>query len=207
MVRERHPITYHSRDSQVRGGVRSSNVTLPSILVVGSSIAIVGVRAVCPRPVLRGEVPTQAVLLVVGDTPARIKPQGGVRKRAVDNTPVTLTATAAKTEVPGAPDTGILDGPGVRVPLLVPVGLGSGVVALLLQEDLVGAHVVPVPREELSNTVDIVGLDNVCPLELVPSVLGAVDVELSWLGHQTFLSTKILGLLIVGKSVPCVRDV
>lgn len=184
------------------GAVWFGDVAIPGIFIVGGGKALVGIGAICPWPVTRSEVTAQAVLGVLSDTEAHIKPQGCVRKRAIDNTSIALTATATETEVIGAPDTGILDRAGIRIPLFVPVGLCSGVVALLLQKDFVEAHVVPVPRKKLPNAVDVIGLQHVHPLDLVPEILGPFNVELGWARHQAFFSEEVLGLLISTKSVP-----
>lgn len=184
--------------------MRLDRVTAPGIVISRCRKARVGVGAVCPRPVRLGEVATQAVLVIVYDTPSLVEAERRVCERPVNDTPVALAAVGAKAEVVGAEDASLLEGPSIGIPLLVPVGLGPGVVALLLQQHLVHPHVVAVPRPELSDVVDVVGLDDVGHLQLVPPVLGAVDAQLGRLGHQTFLSADVFRLLIIGQLVPMI---
>lgn len=144
--------------------MRLDGIAAPRIVVGRCREARVSVRAVCPRPVpcfRRAEVAPQAVLFIVYDTPRLIEAERRVRKWPVNDTSVALAAVGAEAEIVGSEHTGILDRAGIRVPLLVPVRLSTGVVAFLLQQYLVDAHVVAVPGPELSDVVNVVGLDDV----------------------------------------------
>lgn len=193
-----------SRNSQMSGAVRLHGITTPRIVISRCREARVSVGTVCPRPVRRSEVAAQAVLLIFYHAPSLIEAECRICKGPVNDTSVALAAVRAKAKVIGAENAGILDGASVGISLLIPVRLSTGIVAFLLQEHLMDAHVVAVPRPELPDVVDVVGHDYVCHLQLVPTVLGAIDAQLGWLGHQTFLGPDVLGLLFIGQGMPVV---
>lgn len=184
--------------------VRLHRITTPRIVIRRRRKARVGISAVCPRPVRLGEVAAETVLVIVYDTPSLVEAESRVCEWPVNDTPVALAAVGAKAEIIGPEDTCFLDGSSIGISLLIPVWLSSCVVAFLLKQNLVHAHVVAVPRPELPDIVDIVGLDNVRHLQLVPPVLGAVDAQLGWLGHQACFGPDVFRLLFIGQGVPVI---
>lgn len=175
-------------------------------------ITRINVRAVRPVPVvpLRLEAPTEAILGVVADAPVLRHPQRRVSKRpvcdtrgAVDATARRALAVATEAEFVGTPDgrrgqaavVGGVQGP-------VPIGLGTSVVTLGLEEPLVQSHEGAVPRQESSDAVDHIGLHDVDPLQFIPSCHGALDAGLGGRSHQAFLGGEIGRLFLVGECSP-----
>lgn len=193
--------TYCSADSQVGRAVRILGPAWPSLRVVGLGKAGVRVRRVCPYPVRIVVGTTQAVLGGILDAPVLVKTERRVGKGAVDDTTV---LGGAEAQLVGTKDGSVGNrSAGVRVELLVPVGLSASVVALLLEKLLVHSHVKPVPRQKVADAVDDVGLRDVHPVKFIPSCDGAIDdSSLGGRCDQAFLGAEVLGFFITCQSVP-----
>lgn len=193
--------TYCSADSQVGRAVRILGPAWPSFCVVGFGKAGVRVRRVCPCPIGIVVGATQAVLGGILDAPVLVQTECGVGKGTVNYAAVLGRSEA---QLIGAKDGGVGNGSaGIRVDLLVPVGLSASVVALLLEKLLVHSHVKSVPRQKVADAVDDVGLSDVHPVKFIPSRDGAInDSSLGWRCDQAFLGAEILGFFITRQSVP-----
>lgn len=172
--------------------------TLPVAIERATDIRLLGitridVRGIRPVPVVprRLEAATQTVLGVVVDAPILRQPQRRVGKRPVRNTrgPVNAAARRALAVGTEAEFVGAPDGRGGEAAVVggvlgpVPVGLGAGVVALILEETLMQCHEGAVPRQELPDAVDDVGLHDVDPLQFIPSCHGTLDAGLGGRSH------------------------
>lgn len=193
--------TYCSADSQVGRAMRVLGPAWPSLRVVGLGKAGVGVRRVCPHPIGIIVGATQAVLGGILDAPVLVQTERRVGKGAVNDTTVLRGAEA---QLVGTKDGGVGNrSAGIRVELLVPVGLSASVVALLLEKLLVHSHVKPVPRQKVADAVDDVGLSDVHPVKFIPSRDSAIDdSSLGGRCDQAFLGAEVLGFFITCQSVP-----
>lgn len=185
--------TYGTADTRVASSVRVLLVAHEGLRVIRTRETLLEkgrVSLVEEAPL--GQVPAQAV---IGRVARLVDVQGQVRERAVRDTGVRPRPVAAEARVrvedggPAEADSPGLDG-GV-VSLLIPVGLGAGVAALGLEQELMYAHVQTVPGEEGADVVDDVGLGYVNVLQLVPARLGVLDAAPGRRGLQAELCVDI----------------
>lgn len=194
-------VTYCSADGQVGRAVGILGPAWPGFGVVDFGKAGVRVCGVSPGPVRIVIVATEAVFCGVLHTPELVETECRIGKGTIDYTTV---LRGAKAQVVGSKNGSICQRrAGIGVALLVPVRLRARVVALFLQELLVHAHIETVPWKKVADAVNDVGLCDVHPVQLVPARNGAVnDAALGRRLDQAFLSTKILGLFVIGQGMP-----
>lgn len=140
--------------------MRIALVALPRLRVVRTGEARVDIgRVRLPEEIALAQIPAEAVINSIAGL---VDMQLQVRERAVSHALVGAGPVAPEARVRVEDDrVGQGHGAGLDgdvVGLLVPVGLRARVVALRLQEQLVHAHIQPVPGEEGADVVHHVGL-------------------------------------------------
>lgn len=144
-----------------------------------------------------GERSGQAVVLLPDLGAIAAQAQGEVRKRPVVHAVAALASESSdRVEDNTSRDV-------ARVKRLLPVGLVSGVVALVAEKLLVSPHEVTVPRQEAANVVHPVGLNRMRVSKLVPACLGIGQAVLCGGVDETELGLDVGRLLVVAEVVPC----